>query len=97
MKRIEILEVSKNIVCGDREEQYGTPENNFETIAEMWSSYLYRRGVVFKDIDSKDVAAMMIILKLVRIANGKQKCDNWVDIAGYAACGGEIESEGENK
>ena len=39
---------------------------------------------------SRDVAVMMILLKIARVASSK-KSDNWVDIAGYAACGGEID------
>lgn len=42
-------------------------------------------------IDSKDVAAMLGLLKIARIATGHGKADNWIDLAGYAACGGELE------
>jgi predicted membrane channel-forming protein YqfA (hemolysin III family) len=38
-------------------------------------------------------AAMLALLKIARIASGHAKADNWVDLAGYAACGGEIETE----
>ena len=37
---------------------------------------------------------MMILLKVGRIAGGSLSQDNWVDIAGYAACGGEIVTKG---
>ena len=41
---------------------------------------------------------MLILQKTARIASGHAKNDNWIDIAGYAACGGEIESiEGEDR
>lgn len=36
----------------------------------------------------QDVACMMILLKVARIKSGHHKDDNWIDIAGYAACGG---------
>ena len=36
-----------------------------------------------------DAANMMILLKVARAA-GRYKCDNYVDIAGYAACAAEI-------
>lgn len=32
------------------------------------------------------------LLKIARIATGHGKSDNWVDLAGYAACGGELQS-----
>lgn len=85
MKRAEILEKAKQVVIGAREDAYGSPEDNFAKIAELWSVYLD------KGIDSEDVAVMMILLKVARIRGGQAKEDNWVDIAGYAACGGEIQ------
>lgn len=42
-----------------------------------------------------DVAAMMGLFKIARIATGHRKADNWVDLAGYAACGGELEGGGD--
>lgn len=91
-----ILSVAKEIVCADREETYGEAENNFGIIAEMWSSYLYGKGIDNGDtIEAEDVAAMMILLKVSRIATGRFRLDNWVDIAGYAACGAECASADE--
>lgn len=101
MNRTEILETAKRCVCGDREQDYGSPENNFRTIASMWNSYLYGAGLIenhtknWKGIMPKDVAAMLALLKVARIASGHAKADNWVDLAGYAACGGEIEGQQE--
>lgn len=87
MTRTEILLAAQRCVCGDREQDYGSPEDSFATIAALWTAYL---GA---EIDSKDVAAMLALLKIARIAAGHAKEDNWVDLAGYAACGGEIETE----
>ena len=95
MKRKEILEAALRCVCGDREQDYGSPENNFATIAEFWTSYIKRKCVspgVDVCVNPEDVAAMLIQVKVARVASGHAKADNWVDIAGYAACGGEIES-----
>ena len=39
-KRAEILEAAKKCVCGDREQDYGSPENNFNTIASLWNTYI---------------------------------------------------------
>lgn len=90
MNRKEILEAAQKCVCGDREQDYGSPENNFQRIAEFWSTYT---GL---PLTSTDVAAMLALLKIARIASGHEKEDNWVDLAGYAACGGEIETGGSN-
>lgn len=87
MTRAETLEAAAKCVCGDREQDYGSPENNFRNIAEFWSDYLNTL------IEPKDVAAMLALLKIARIASGHAKEDNWIDLAGYAACGCEIETE----
>ena len=35
------------------------------------------------------------LFKIARIATGHGKADNWVDLAGYAACAGELEGGGD--
>lgn len=98
MKRDEILEGARVCVCGDRDQDYGLPEDNFSRIAELWKAYIMGRCVaqnVYVEINAEDVAAMMCLLKIGRIAGGSESIDNWIDIAGYAACGGEIMSGGD--
>lgn len=89
MTREEVLETAKKCVCGQREQDYGTPESNFKTIAKLWNDYLDAavRGIV---ITPTDVAMMMSLLKIARIKNGGGTGDSFVDLAGYAACGGEL-------
>lgn len=99
-ERERILEEAKRCVCGDRDQQYGSPENSFKAIASMWAGYLEAKGCVFpngEELSAKDAAAMMVLFKTARIATGQTKADNWIDIAGYAACGGEIEFSKENQ
>ena len=97
MTREEILKAAQSCVCGEREEDYGSPEDNFRLIGDLWTSHL-RQMCVGPGTDvcvfSSDVAAMMALLKIARIAMGSGKADNWVDLAGYAACGGEIATGG---
>jgi len=93
MTRSEILGRAATCVSGDREEDYGSPEQNFKTIALLWSVYIQRLGRGY--LEDRDVAAMLALLKIARIASGHAKSDNWIDLAGYAACGGEIESANE--
>lgn len=94
--RREILQAAERCVCGDRDSQYGSPENSFRAIASMWNSYLYAKGLIennsteWKSIVPQDVAAMMVLFKMARVATGQNKADNWIDGAGYCACGGEI-------
>lgn len=84
MKRENVLNKAKECVCGQRELDYGTPENNFGMIAKLWSEY------IGTEITAVDVAVMMILLKTARIKNGGGSGDSFVDIAGYAACAAEI-------
>lgn len=95
MTRPEILDTAEKCVCGDREQDYGSPENNFTVIANLWADYLQGCGVEIDFLEPHDVAAMLALLKIARIASGHGKLDNWIDLAGYAACGGEIESGNE--
>ena len=81
--RREILADAAVCVCSDRNRMYGEPEDNFDVIAAMWSAYL---GM---PVTGADVAAMMILFKVARIATAeKPSRDSYVDIAEYAACGG---------
>lgn len=93
LTRADILHAAEKCVCGQREQDYGTPEDNFKAIAELWEAYLNKactRGVNVR-VEAKDVAAMMALLKIARIAAGGGKADSWIDLAGYAACGAECE------
>lgn len=87
MNRAETLDKAKSCVCGQRETEYGSPENNFSAIAAFWSVY---KGVNFS---ANDVAMMMALLKIARIKSGTGTDDSYVDLAGYAACGAEINSK----
>ena len=89
--REKILQTAEKCVMGDRQQDYGSPENNFQVIADMWTTYLAVK------VSPKDVAAMLALLKIARIASGHAKEDNWVDLAGYAACGGELEACAERQ
>lgn len=92
MTRSEILKAAERCVCTDRNQQYGEPEDNFRTISMLWSVYLCARGMD-QPLGAADVGAMMALFKLGRIATGGDKADNFIDLAGYAACAGEISTE----
>ena len=84
-KREECLRTACEIVNGERHECYGNAEDNFQTIATLWETYLKATGCEVM-IDKKDVAMMMILLKVARAAAPEIHLDNYIDIAGYAAC-----------
>ena len=90
--RAKLLDMAKEIVCNNRESQYGTPEDNFKVIADLWRAYLHGNT----ELNEVDVAMMLGLLKVARIRTGTFKEDSFVDLAGYTACGYEI-AEKKNK
>lgn len=86
MNRSEVLSTASNLVNGDRDQVHGAPCLTFGRIADLWSAYL---GF---SVSPSDVASMMVLFKVARLIANKSHPDNWVDIAGYAACGAEIAS-----
>ncbi len=89
MTREEILERARVCVCGEREQDYGSPEDSFAAIANLWTAYLRHGTGAQIAIDGVDVACMMALLKIARICTGRGTDDCFIDLAGYAACGGE--------
>lgn len=85
LPRIEALREAARIVAGDRDTQYGAPEDNLGRIAKIWS-------VIFgHDVSAEDVAMAMVGLKMARYVNkGEFQPDTWIDIAGYAGIGYEV-------
>lgn len=84
MTREETLKQAHVCVCGEREQDYGSPEDNFKLIADLWSSY------TGQSYTAVDVAMMMALLKIARIKTGTATADSFVDLAGYAACAAEV-------
>lgn len=87
MNKNDILDKAKSIINGERQGTYGNAENSFAVISQMWSAYLGR------ELTSADVANMMILMKVARNSSGVYKDDNWIDICGYAALGGDIQAK----
>ena len=87
MTRKEILTEAEKCVCTDREQTYGNPENNFSKISDLWNAYKPC------NITAHDVGIMLGLLKIGRIASGQANADNYIDLAGYAACAGELATE----
>jgi len=84
--RGSILDTAKEYVTKDRAADHGDMEDNFQRIADYWSVHLDQR------IDAHDVAVMMTLLKVARIKSNPRHMDNFIDGAGYLACGGELVS-----
>lgn len=94
LTRAAVLEKARACVCGEREEDYGSPEDSFGCIAELWEAYL-RAACIAPDavvrVTPTDVAMLMALLKIARVGTSfvGGTADSFVDLAGYAACGAE--------
>jgi hypothetical protein len=86
MNRKQILAMAIEAVA-DRESRYGSPTECFGRIAALWNTYLKMRN---GELNGVDVAIMMVLLKIARLVGDPNHGDGWVDIAGYAGCGGEL-------
>ena len=87
----ETLRIAAEAVCGERNQSYGCPTDDFRTQAEMFSSYLSRTNGAKVLVTASDIAALMILVKIARQAHC-HKADNWIDAAGYAACGAQCDA-----
>lgn len=87
LKREDVCKKAIDIITGDREKDYGTPEDSFETIADFWRNYLRS---IDHPVDNVDAAVMMALMKIARIANGRFKEDSFVDAIGYLAIAAEL-------
>ena len=82
--RAAVLRTAEEYVTKDRAAEHGDMEDNFQCIADYWSTHL---GY---DVTGSDVAVMMTLLKLARIKGNSDNLDNWIDGCGYLACGAEF-------
>lgn len=94
MSKTAFLDKVKDIVA-EREGQHGKPVETFKGIAATWSEYLTAVIGVPVMLREEDVAMMLVELKVQRFAHGQSAhMDTLLDIAGYAACAGELASRG---
>ena len=90
MKSRELLKETIKVITGPRAKDYGDKYNNHANISKLWSSYLDY------EISPHDVAICMALVKIARLKHRRTK-DCYIDIAGYAAIAGEIESKKSKK
>lgn len=89
-----VLEDAVKLINGERQDAYGKPEDNFSTIASLWNLYIENRKVKYSYLlTPHDVAVMMALLKIARIATGTQKRDSYVDAAGYIGLAADLAGE----
>jgi len=86
MKANDILQSSSDTIA-DRGLSYGHPSDNLQHTAMLLSAYLQT------PIHDYQVAGIMVLVKLARTHESAQRLDNWIDMAAYAALGGQLATE----
>lgn len=75
----DVLMEAFMLTTGDRNAQYGPPDQDFARTAAMWTALFGRK------FESWEVAQAMCCLKLSRLTH-QRKRDSVVDLAGYTRC-----------
>lgn len=96
MQRGQVLQLASAAVA-ERDTKYGSPAENFNRIACRWRSHLLNRFGIVVELDAISVAMMLADMKLARLEADPTHSDSWVDLGGYAACGGEVARAGEGE
>jgi hypothetical protein len=86
VKQEDILEEALRITGGDRQNQYGPPDQDFRRVAGMLNALFADKLKEGQSFEPYNIAQMMILMKMSRQLH-QRKRDNWVDAAGYARCG----------
>lgn len=91
-RRKAVLNRVEGFICRDRRRTYGDAEDNFQTIADFWTTWLTARGVLSQGqrINRLDVSKMMSLMKSARSATNLHHQDSWDDAVGYEAIGASI-------
>jgi|SRR5690606_20858019 len=85
-ERTKALDEAKTLINGDRQEEYGTPQVNFQRIVDLWNVLIPRPD---RSWSRGDVALALLGLKMARAAQGYKR-DTYIDIAGYAGLAVEL-------
>ncbi len=75
-----ILVEAEQIIHGQRRDDYGSAEESFQRISDLWAPILDSNLT-----GPEKVGLCMIQLKVARYCNSQSR-DSLVDIAGYAGC-----------
>lgn len=96
-ERVNILNDAAGLIVGQRQEDYGTPEENFERIAGYFNIHFKKNLENNIPATPRQMAEFMVLLKMARTINSPTR-DSYVDIGGYAGIAGELaKNETSNK
>ena len=91
-RRGSVLAEAAEVVNGKRQDEYGDPEDSFELISDLWTDWLrtHPGGCCDNFVSAHDVAMMMALMKVARIAGGRHDRDSYRDAVGYIALACDI-------
>jgi Domain of unknown function (DUF6378) len=84
MLATDVCRRATELVGGDRARQHGDMLATHTNIAALWSAFL---GV---PVTARDVALLLVLLKVARTKTGAFNPDDYVDAAGYAGIAAEV-------
>jgi hypothetical protein len=87
--RVKLLREAATLITGDREQDYGTPQVNFQRIADLWNVQLKELLAPGKKFSPMDVALAMTQVKMGRAVQTPTE-DSFKDAAGYIALAYEL-------
>lgn len=80
------LEASRIVRNGERQKNYGHPNQDFERTAAFWTAILGNKLESGQQVTMQDMALMMATLKVSRLVSTPGHHDSLVDLIGYAIC-----------
>lgn len=83
------LTKAAELISGDRNQTHGHYPTEAERIGIAWGALLD----LPESIPPRTVAAMMVVLKMMRATAGNRNQDDWTDGAGYCGLGALIDAE----
>ena len=84
MDRVALIEEALSLITKDRHESYGEASEHFDQIARLWTILMRRK------VTPSEVILCLVAMKVARLSGKLDHMDSWVDLAGYAALGGEL-------
>lgn len=86
MEMNEILAEASCLITDARQQTYGDFWNNHRRIGVMWGEFLQLEEAIPAD----QVAVMMALVKISRIANDSAHADNYIDAIAYLGGAGDL-------
>ena len=89
--REDILKEAQVLISNDRNTDYGAPKDNMQNTADLVNT------VFDTDFSARDMAMIMVLVKISRMRKSPSKRDHYADLLGYGAIAFECLDGSETK